>query len=121
MVAVRPAIAAYRPSWASSQVAAMVGQLPAAAVSSRPTAYTTTPPATQIRRRPHRLRVRSHSAPNTERGRSSADGVASRARSSQGSAVASSTTVSATYPIPVPPPRAVTSPSPTTMPSACGP
>src|SRR3954453_14510721 len=65
MVAVSPAIAAYMPSWASTQAPATVSQLPARPVSSSPTTKPATPPATQTRRRPHRLRVRSHSAPNT--------------------------------------------------------
>src|SRR3954468_14808107 len=67
MVAVSPAIAAYIPSWANTQAPATVSQLPARPVSSSPTTKPATPPATQTRRRPYRLRVRSHSAPNTGR------------------------------------------------------
>src|SRR4051794_21708444 len=67
MVAVSPDIAAYMPSWAKTQAPATVSQLPARPVSSSPTTKPATPPATHTRRRPNRLRVRSHSAPNTGR------------------------------------------------------
>src|SRR4051794_17295425 len=67
MVAVSPAIAAYIPSWASTQAPATVSQLPARPVSRSPTTKPATPPATHTRRRPQGLRVRSHSAPNTGR------------------------------------------------------
>src|SRR3954469_23925091 len=67
MVAVSPAIAAYMPSGASTQAPMTAGQLPARPVSSSPTTKPATPPATQTRRRPYRLCVRSHSAPNTGR------------------------------------------------------
>src|SRR3954451_2963230 len=65
MVAVSRDIAAYMPSWANTQAPATVTQLPARPVSSSPTTKPATPPATQTLRRPKRLRVRSHSAPNT--------------------------------------------------------
>src|SRR3954451_3906975 len=65
IVAVRPAIAAYMPSCATSQAPATAVHDPAAPVSSSPPTYPATPPATQTRRRPQRLRVRSQSAPNS--------------------------------------------------------
>src|SRR5947209_7570838 len=72
MVAVRPAIAAYIPSCATTQAPATAAQLPATPVSSSPTTKTSTPPATQTRRLPQWLRVRSQSAPKTGRATSAA-------------------------------------------------